>query len=354
MLAGAISRLTFSVSYSPPETLMVLRAGQRTIKSDPAADIWAIGLVAYELIHRRRAFREFSWTFSDVLDAAAGTRAYPWEDRPGSFARDPELRALGSVVRACLSRDSAARPTAGQLVQRLNQLFDSHGTTLVQGTHTSDAEPSVPMPEAAAVAQTASTDAASVVADAGSEAPMWDSRDEPARVGGGAVRPPPGITPSHRPHTYTYTNSRIELNSLQPSSILATTAEVGDNGAFEAGLRAALAHAWGASARLATTLEGDEGAEDTATTDGAPGGRDPTPPVSAAAALLTASATVTTADTAGDTSSASAVGGGGGGSRGGGGRSGNPRSPAECAVSASGAESSFAAGMSGPGTHDEG
>lgn len=323
---------------------MTLRNGQRTIRSDPAADIWAIGLIAYELIHRQRAFREFSWTFTDVLDAAAAAKAYPWEDRPGTFKRDPDLRALGSVVRACLARDASARPTAGQLVQKLNRLFD--GTTVGGGTHTSDAEPSVPMPEAGAPSKTESTDLESAEAEAGSEPPVLEPREVVDARPPGAVRPPPGITPAQR--TRTHTHSRIELNSLQPSSVLATTAEVREDGAFDAGLRQALAHAWGPSARLATTLEGNEETVETATTEAAASGDGPdAAPMHVAASLLSGSAMVTTADTGGENSSADA---GGGGATGGGGGSGNPRSPAECAVSV--AASSLAAGASG--TNDEG
>eukprot|EP00892_Ulva_mutabilis_P000462 jgi/Ulvmu1/10416/UM062_0012.1 len=313
---------------------MTLRSGGRSIKSDPATDIWAIGLIGYELIHRQRAFREFSWTFTDVLDAAAGVKAYPWEDRPGTFRRDPELRALGSVVRACLARDAAARPTAEQLVQKLNQLFDSHGTTMGPGTNT--AEPSVPMPTADAIARTGSAgDMESADADAGSEPPVWDAHEPGVARGARGVRPPPGINAAVRSGR-TYTHSRIELNSLQPSSVLAATAEVQDNGEFDAGLRRALAHAWGgASARLATTLEGNEATAETETTEPAVDGSD-VPAVHLASSLQTSSALVTTADTGGGTSSAGTGTGGGG----------NPRGPVECAVSASGAESSVAVGAS--------
>lgn len=315
---------------------MTLRAGERSIKSDPAADIWAIGLIAYELIHRQRAFREFSWTFTDVLDAAAGAKAYPWEDRPGTFRRDPDLRALGSVVRACLARDASARPTAEKLVQKLNQLFDSHGTTMGPGTITSGAEPSVPMPPADELARTGSADMESAEAEAGSEPPAWDTRDTHVARGTAGVRPPPGIIASAR--TRTYTHSRIELNSLQPSSVLAATAEVPEDGEFASGLRQALAHAWGPSARLETTLEGNEATAETEMTGPATDGSELPAPV-AALSLQTSSALVTTADTGGDNWS-----GGTGGAAGGGG--GNPRAPVECAVSASGAESSVAVGMS--------
>lgn len=338
---GAVSRLTFSVSYSPPETLMTLRSGARSIKSDPATDIWAIGLVAYELIHRQRAFREFSWTFTDVLDAAAGAKAYPWEERPGTFKRDPELRALGSVVRACLARDAAARPTAEQLVQKFHRLFD--GTTMGPGTQTSGAEPSVPMPEADAFAQTRSADAESVDAEAGSEPPaveVLDPRtDSYVARGVVGVRPPPGINAAVR--TRTHTHSRIELNSLQPSSVLATTAEVRDDGEFDQSLQRALAHAWGPSTRLATTLEGNEETAETATTGTAADGSD-VPPMHIAASLQTSSALVTTAETAGGNSSLDTTRAAGGG---------GPIGPAECAVSAHGADSA-AAGCDGESRGD--
>jgi serine/threonine protein kinase len=123
MHAGHETRLTFSLAYSPPEALQALQEGAVTVTADAAADMWAIGVIAYELITRSPAFPR-SWSRPQLLQAALGGLAYPWEERVRSFRNLPELRALCGVVRACLSRDSAQRPTAPQLQTALSGLFD--------------------------------------------------------------------------------------------------------------------------------------------------------------------------------------------------------------------------------------
>ena len=46
------------------------------------------------------------WRHEDIVAAALGTVAYPWEEAPGTFRNIPELRILSDVVKACLCRDA--------------------------------------------------------------------------------------------------------------------------------------------------------------------------------------------------------------------------------------------------------
>jgi serine/threonine protein kinase len=128
MHAGVESRPTFSLAYSPPETIQRLTDGETTIVAEAATDVWAIGVIAFELCTRASAFPVMIWQHDSIADAALGKRPLPWESEVGTFRTIPELRALSSVVRACLARNAAARPSAADVVRTLSSLFDSQTT----------------------------------------------------------------------------------------------------------------------------------------------------------------------------------------------------------------------------------
>lgn len=88
-------------------------------------DIWAVGVIAYELVVGGPVFPKVDWTGEDVQAAALGTRPYPWEDAVGSFKNIPVLQGLRGPLRACLSRDPQERPSAEVLLKQLNTLSDS-------------------------------------------------------------------------------------------------------------------------------------------------------------------------------------------------------------------------------------
>lgn len=55
--AGSTARLTLSLKYAAPEIIAALEAGCHTIHVDAAVDIWAIGVIAFELLTGERAFQ---------------------------------------------------------------------------------------------------------------------------------------------------------------------------------------------------------------------------------------------------------------------------------------------------------
>ena len=103
--------------------------------------MWAVGVIAYELMTGGSAFPMFEWMKGDVHEAALGKRAYPWEHSIGTFRDLPQLRALKDPVLACLTRDPSKRPTSEQFLSQLNALFDfhhgMHQTTTSTITHSS-------------------------------------------------------------------------------------------------------------------------------------------------------------------------------------------------------------------------
>lgn len=166
--------------YSPPETLLPTTplglvsnpAPHPQVHVSPAADMWAVGVIAYELLTNERIFapdtsaREIlsailganygavnentatsssKGTMSDTTrttstsatsrGAAGGVSVrggLPWEAHVrGSEERNARLRGLRGLVLACLERDETKRPTSEQLIAALEHAFDSMFT---QGT----------------------------------------------------------------------------------------------------------------------------------------------------------------------------------------------------------------------------
>lgn len=55
--AGTMAELTnVSLDFAAPEVVRALEAGKTQMKVEPSQDVWALGMVAYELLTRSRAF----------------------------------------------------------------------------------------------------------------------------------------------------------------------------------------------------------------------------------------------------------------------------------------------------------
>ena len=127
MPAGVATPLALSVKYAAPEAVRAWRAGERSIVSDAAADMWALGVVAYELLLGRPAFPRGT-PLEAVRAQICGAAPLPWESAQGRKRHIPELRFLRRSVMSLLERDPLKRPTSQQLLQSWNNLFDSHST----------------------------------------------------------------------------------------------------------------------------------------------------------------------------------------------------------------------------------
>ena len=91
-----------------------------------AADIWAMGVIAFELLTQERVFPPEA-TDEDV--GALRGRGLPWEvSVAGQVARCTKLRGLRGAVLACLEREAARQPSAGALLASWEHVFDSMKT----------------------------------------------------------------------------------------------------------------------------------------------------------------------------------------------------------------------------------
>jgi serine/threonine protein kinase len=110
--------LGFSLNYAAPEVLRSQASGQAANDGDPAADVWALGIVAYELLTSSRVF-PISAGPEAIRAQIVGAQKLPWE------AEVPRaLRTAKHSILQCLQRDPGARPKAGEVAAAWRNLLD--------------------------------------------------------------------------------------------------------------------------------------------------------------------------------------------------------------------------------------
>ena len=120
--AGETCPLSFSISWAAPELAAAFFRGEDTIVADPAADMWALGVIAYELITNSRVFG-VSENRKSALHKIIGRDSLPWEHPDPEVNKLSKLRGLRGMILACLSRDASQRPASHELVNACDCCF---------------------------------------------------------------------------------------------------------------------------------------------------------------------------------------------------------------------------------------
>jgi serine/threonine protein kinase len=124
--AGTLATLSFSPRYAAPEVVAAYEAKELRVLADPSADVWSLGIIAYELLTDTPVFGRGA-TAASVFDQITGRAELPWESVEQKDAGFRKLRMLKRSVLKCLAREPAERPSAGELLGMWERLFDSFG-----------------------------------------------------------------------------------------------------------------------------------------------------------------------------------------------------------------------------------
>jgi serine/threonine protein kinase len=123
MHAESRCRPSYSLQYVAPEVFAAVNAGEEYITVSAAADIWALGVIAFELLSRSRAFPA-GISKEAITSQLLGQQALPWEEGGSGNAELSKLRGLRRSVLRCLRRNPESRMSAAELVEMWEGMFD--------------------------------------------------------------------------------------------------------------------------------------------------------------------------------------------------------------------------------------
>ena len=119
-----------SIGYAAPETIQELESGAYCSTANPAVDMWALGVIAFELLTGAPLF-SFGEPRQSAIDKLAGRGELPWETAgPERSAKTAKLRRLKGTILACLDRNPEKRPSAEALLATWNRFWDATETVL--------------------------------------------------------------------------------------------------------------------------------------------------------------------------------------------------------------------------------
>eukprot|EP00892_Ulva_mutabilis_P005565 jgi/Ulvmu1/3380/UM158_0003.1 len=88
--------------------------------------MWALGLMAFELLTGERVFPPIVSTRESIWAKLCGREVLPWEGgAPRQAEKLVQLRGLKQAVLQCLQRHPSDRPTAEQVLTQWRTLFDT-------------------------------------------------------------------------------------------------------------------------------------------------------------------------------------------------------------------------------------
>lgn len=135
-----------------------MEQGQVATKATAAADVWALGVLAFETLTGTVVFPPGT-SEKQMRDRLTGRLPLPWEEQdPAGRDRVRALRGFRRSVINCLDRNPARRPRSTEVVTMWHSLFD--GPTTNTDLEVSDQlPPAAPAAGVAAVAAAAGADA---------------------------------------------------------------------------------------------------------------------------------------------------------------------------------------------------
>jgi hypothetical protein len=104
---GDLTRLSYDIRYAAPELLVADLKGEQDIKASEAPDMWAVGLIMFEILAGRKVFPADT-SDEEVMCMLIGIAKLPWEENPDFFTDNLPTTAR-NLVADLLQRNPAAR-----------------------------------------------------------------------------------------------------------------------------------------------------------------------------------------------------------------------------------------------------
>ena len=232
--AGSDSALPLEIAtqWTPPEVQKARDRKHESVVADPSTDIWAFGIMGYELLTGKTAFPP-GLPRGTIRRMLHGKAPLPWEANAHSSELSAELtdNELKGIVLSCLARKPAVRPSAAALAATLGKLLAASAGSAAAADAHADAAAAVAAAERRALCAPGAT---GVGGGTGALAPSR-AADQPSEISVDFLRVP---------LTHTHEGYSVDAAAPSPgdgalplaSSALAVTAvrSVSDGGTHEA------------------------------------------------------------------------------------------------------------------------
>ncbi|KAK9804261.1 hypothetical protein WJX72_003787 [[Myrmecia] bisecta] len=106
--AGTSVPFPYSLRYTAPEVLTGAASTSACIKAEPSADMWSLGVMAFQMFSGRALFPHASYTDAEVTSMLLGYTKLPFESDPALWESIPDADAR-ALVAALLQRDPTQR-----------------------------------------------------------------------------------------------------------------------------------------------------------------------------------------------------------------------------------------------------
>ena len=135
---GAVEKPVFTLRYAAPESVLSMQQ-KATVTAHPSQDVWAIGVIAFEMMSGEPLFPLGS-TSEQVQQILLGKLPFPHEDNPNVWRKVGKLKELVHRMR---SRDASQRPSAAEVTAKVDAMADMTGATMMAFNKTSTPQPLV-------------------------------------------------------------------------------------------------------------------------------------------------------------------------------------------------------------------
>ncbi|DBB08757.1 TPA: hypothetical protein ACH3X3_008192 [Trebouxia sp. C0006] len=112
--------MCYTLRYAAPEVVQGDQSGKEPPLATPAADVWALGVIAYEVLCGQRLFNQ-EMNQGEVVSMLLGYTPLPYEANPALFQSISAPPNAQSMLRQMLQRNPTARPALKDVL--FNSLF---------------------------------------------------------------------------------------------------------------------------------------------------------------------------------------------------------------------------------------